>query len=154
MIEPEREYSRNQSSNQTSSQSNQKATQKNPKDVVAPIAEPEDEVETEQALKAGTGFMQTLCDAIKSFEIKGYKENLICCFDHLKSQCRRISIMPSEIDVKDIYRFENSSDPSDQSILYAISIPSKNMKGLYIESYGIYHEDQSETLRKALRLFR
>lgn len=105
-------------------------------------------------LKAGTGFMQSLCDAIKSFELEGYRENLICCFDHLKSQCRKITILPSEIDVKDIYRFENSSDPSDQSILYAISVPSKNMKGLYIESYGIYHDDQSDLLRKALRLFR
>ncbi|MBC7465503.1 MAG: hypothetical protein H7256_05880, partial [Bdellovibrio sp.] len=106
-------------------------------------------LESEEELKAGTGFMQTLCEAIKNFEMKGYKENLICCFDHLKSQCRKISILPSEIDVTDVYRFENASDPDDQSILYAISIPSKNIKGLYIESYGLYHEDQSDTLRKA-----
>lgn len=108
----------------------------------------------ENQLKAGTGFMQTLTDAIKFFEMHGYRENLIGCFDHLKSQCRKILIQPSEIDVKDIYRFENSSDPGDQSILYAISIPSKNLKGLYIESYGLYHEEQSDALQKALRLFR
>lgn len=122
--------------------------------IKTPVEKAAADLETKQELKAGTGFMQSLCEAIKILEMKGYRENLICCFDHLKSQCRKISIMPAEIDVKDIYRFENASDPDDQSILYAISIPSKNIKGLYIESYGLYHEDQSDTLRKALRLFR
>jgi hypothetical protein len=105
-------------------------------------------------LKSGTGYMQTLSEAITKFEKLGYRENLIGCVDHLRSQCRKIKILPEEIDVKDIYRFENSSDPEDQSILYVISVPSKDIKGLYVESYGLYHEDQSDTLRKALRLNR
>jgi hypothetical protein len=43
-------------------------------------------------------------------------------------------------------RFENTSDPNDQSILYAISSPKHGIKGLFLESYGIYTEEVSRSM--------
>lgn len=140
---------------------NRKSDQQNSSSVSSANSKNERKIESDKAeakiqdeLKAGTGFMQSLSEAITHFQAKGYKENIICCVDHFRSQCRKVKVFPSEINVMDVQRFENSSDPDDQSILYVISVPSKNIKGLYIESYGLYHEDQSDELRKALRLCR
>ena len=111
-------------------------------------------VDHDDQLKAGTGFMLSLTDAIKNFQLLGYSQNFICMNDHLKSECRKIKVFPNEIKINEVLRFENTSDPSDQSILYAISVPAKNLKGLYVESYGLDHDDQNDELRKSLMMKR
>lgn len=95
-------------------------------------------------MQAGTGFMACLSDAIRDFEKKGYSENLVAEYDHFRAQ--QISIYPEEFYVDQIVRFENSSDPDDQSILYAITSHEHGLKGLYVESYGLYHESLSSTM--------
>lgn len=108
--------------------------------------------QTQDSIKAGTGFMEPLCEAIEIYRKNGYSENLVPYFDHLATHSNNLKIWPHEIVVDEICRFENSSDPSDQSILYVISVPGRNLKGLYTESYGLYHDNQSEQLQEALKL--
>lgn len=101
-------------------------------------------------IKAGTGFMMTLTDAIDYFKVRGYSENLHPSYDHMSCQSEGIQLRPEDIHVDEIMRFENSSDPEDQSILYMISSPENNLKGMYVESYGLYHDDLSDELQQAL----
>jgi hypothetical protein len=108
--------------------------------------------QTQDSIKAGTGFMEPLSEAIEIYRKNGYTENLVPYFDHLATHSNNLKIWPSEIIVDEVCRFENSSDPSDQSILYVISVPSRNLKGLYTESYGLYHDNLSEPLQEALKL--
>lgn len=106
----------------------------------------------EDSMLAGTGFMEPLNEAIEIYRKNGYTENLVPYFDHLATDSNQLKIWPHDIVVDEICRFENSSDPNDQSIMYVISVPSRDIKGLYSESYGLYHDNLSEQLQEALKL--
>lgn len=93
----------------------------------------------------------SLAVAIKEFESKGYNESLIPCFDHFYFGPDKIELYPHEIFFDEIVRFENFSDPDDQAILYAISAPTKKTKGLYSESYGLYHDDLSQAMIERMK---
>lgn len=102
------------------------------------------------ALKAGTGFMNPLTDTIRKYTAKGYTRNLVPCFDHFECQSGLFKIYPQDFVVDHSERFENTSDPDDQSILYALSVPEMNLKGLYVDSYGPYHDDLSRGMIQRL----
>lgn len=101
-------------------------------------------------LEAGTGFMASLAETIRAFERKGYTENLVPRFDHFELHSGRERLAPGEFVLDEVRRFENTSDPDDQSILYAISAPAHGLKGLYVDSYGTYHDELSERMLRSL----
>ncbi len=105
-----------------------------------------------EMLEAGTGMMANLSETITKLEDKGYIESFVPSRDHLSCQSGKIELYPNDIFIDDIFRFENSSDPDDQSILYAIT--GKNIKGLYVESYGLYHDDLSKAMVDRIKLCR
>ena len=97
--------------------------------------------------RAGTGEMYGLCDAMDRLQKKGYTKNLVAKFDHFTCEEGKLQLYPNDIFFDEVLRFENTSDPDDQSIMYAIrSLVEDDVKGLYIESYGLYHDDLSNTI--------
>lgn len=104
--------------------------------------------------QAGTGDMMGLSDTIRELQKKGYKENFVPCYDHLTFGSGYLKVYPRDIIFDDIFRFENSSDPSDQSILYAISYPALNVKGLLVDSYGVYHDELSKAMIERIKASR
>ena len=107
-----------------------------------------DSIDQEQ-LKAGTGFMMCLSDMIRELENKGYSENLVPEYDHFRFN--QTHIYPQDFYVDDVIRFENSSDPDDQAILYAIRSDKHQIKGLYVESYGLYHDSLSTAMLERIK---
>lgn len=106
---------------------------------------------SESILKSGTGDISPLTEKIKNLEAKGYIENLIPRYDHFDCQNGTVKLYPNSFTIDKTIRFENTSDPEDQSILYAISSEEFDLKGIYIESYGLYHDDlSSEFLQKLI----
>ncbi len=105
-------------------------------------------------LKAGTGFMINLCDTIKLLEARGYTENLVPGFDHFTCRSGEMTLYPRDFFIDEIFRFENSSDPADQSILYAITCHKHNIQGLYVESYGVYHDELSAAMLERIKFCR
>jgi len=101
--------------------------------------------------EAGTGFMLSLTDGIQKLKEQGYKDNLVPKFDHLEFDMGRVKLYPQDFTIDKMIRFENTSDPGDQSILYAISCPEKGVKGVYVESYGTYHDELSELMLERLK---
>ena len=95
--------------------------------------------------------MICVTDSIKELQKKGYKENFELQFDHLACRDGKFQLYPQDIFFDEVIRFENTSDPDDQSILYAISVPKKNMKGLWVVSYGLYHEDLSQSMIERMK---
>ena len=112
-----------------------------------------DQKTANDSLQAGTGFMMNLTDAIRKLSSRGYCENLVPRFDHLECRSGEIKLYPEDFVVEEMIRFENSSDPDDQSILYLVRSPSKGLRGLYVESYGLYHDDLSDEMQKHLRSY-
>ncbi len=94
--------------------------------------------------------MISLADTIVDLENAGYRENLSADYDHFSCRVGAIEIYPEEFEIDKVVRFENTSDPDDQAILYAISSEPKNIKGLFVESYGLYHEELSKEILNKL----
>lgn len=101
---------------------------------------------SEDIIVAGTGFMIDLATAIRKLEKQGYIENLVPMYNHFECRSGRYKITPKDFTVDKMVRFENTSDPDDQAILHAISIPRLKLKGLYIDSYGLYHDELSKEM--------
>lgn len=102
-------------------------------------------------LEAGTGFMMSLYQMVTQLEHNGYSENLGAKGDHFEARSGKIKLYPKDFVVDKMLRFENTSDPDDQAIIYAISAPQLGVKGVYVDSYGIYQESISPELLRALR---
>lgn len=111
----------------------------------------EDSPNSVDILEAGTGFMPNLQEALQQLVRDGYSENLSARMDHFECRSGRYKFFPHEVIIDQVMRFENTSDPDDQSILYAISIPAKKLKGIYIESYGIYQDELSREMIERLK---
>jgi hypothetical protein len=101
--------------------------------------------------RAGTGFMESVSDALKYFEGLGYDKNIVPRYDHFEVDCGAKKIFPDDFEVDEIFRFENTSDPDDQAVVYAISSRAHNLKGVFMESYGIQQESFSKAMIDRLK---
>lgn len=105
----------------------------------------------EDMVQAGTGEMYGLADAIDNLKKMGYIFNLIPRYDHFTTSSGKFKLYPKDIFFDEVLRFENTSDPDDQAILYAISSQVDAVKGLYVESYGLYHDELSPTIIRRIQ---
>jgi hypothetical protein len=80
----------------------------------------------------------TLSQAVDDLVKRGYtadflieteKECLICKNNSLE-------LSPDDFVIDEVYRFEGMTDPADESIVFAVSSPKYDMKGLVINSFG------------------
>lgn len=94
--------------------------------------------------------MTTLWEITNLLNARGYtidfnlKQNCLECGDNL------LEIFPNEFIVDKHYRFEGPSDPGDEAIVYAISSPKYNLKGVLVNGYGISSNSISNEMIKAL----
>ncbi|MFD1631509.1 phosphoribosylpyrophosphate synthetase [Pseudopedobacter beijingensis] len=94
--------------------------------------------------------MTTLSEVLNKLKNEGYtvdfnlSENcLVCAGNSLK-------INPDEFVVDRHFRFEGNTDPGDEAIVYAISSAKNNIKGVLVNAYGIYSDDMTDEMVKAL----
>jgi hypothetical protein len=55
-------------------------------------------------------------------------------------------MLPDEFEIDEFYRFEGQSNPSDMSIVYAISSAKYNLKGVLVNAYGVYADNATSAL--------
>lgn len=92
----------------------------------------------------------TLSEAINDLQANGYTYDFNLKPEYLECLSLKIEIIPEDFVVDEMHRFDGMSSTDDNSVLYAIS--SKNdIKGLLVDSYGVYAENISEEMRKKLR---
>lgn len=106
---------------------------------------------SQDILKAGTGFMTSVSESIRQLVSQGYTENLSARVDHFECCSGSHKIYPQDVRVDKMLRFENASDPDDQSIIYAISSIKDGLKGIYVEAYGIYQDEVSKDMLERLK---
>jgi hypothetical protein len=89
----------------------------------------------------------TVSQAVNGLKERGYtmdfnlKTNSIECEGH--------KFNPKDFEIKEFHRFEGSSDPGDESIVYAIE-SKDGLKGVLVNGYGIYSEPLSDEMMKKL----
>ena len=60
-------------------------------------------------------------------------------------------LLADEFVIDKVYRFEGETNPSDQSILYAISSEKYNVKGILVNGYGVSANAEVDELISALK---
>ncbi|GGD92241.1 phosphoribosylpyrophosphate synthetase [Planktosalinus lacus] len=93
----------------------------------------------------------TLSEAIKDFQSKGYTENFNLLEDHIESRSLKKKWTADELIVDKYYRFEGESNPSDNSILYVIKT-TDGTKGLLVDSYGAQRGGVSSEMIQKLKM--
>ncbi len=78
----------------------------------------------------------TLSQTITALNELGYTLDFNIQNECIVCHKENIRLSPEEFKIDKFYRFEGISDPEDQSIIYAISSPKFNVKGVLISAYG------------------
>jgi len=94
--------------------------------------------------------MTTVSEVLNVLKQRGYTEDF-----NLKGNClvcnnNSLEIFPDQFVVDKHYRFEGPSDPGDEAIVYAISSEAHNLKGTLINGYGVYADEMTDEMIKAL----
>lgn len=94
----------------------------------------------------------TLVEAIEAYKKEGYTEDFNIKDNCLECMDGRYRLYAGDFQIDKHYRFEDNTDPSDQSIIYAISSPNNRIKGVLVNAYGIYADDLATELKDALTI--
>ncbi|MFS2185083.1 phosphoribosylpyrophosphate synthetase [Mucilaginibacter sp. Mucisp84] len=93
---------------------------------------------------------ETLVDATNDLMKRGYTANLSLDGDTIDDKEKDIRMTADDFEIDEFYRFEGPSNPSDMSIVYAVSSSKYNLKGVLVNAYGTYADDSSSALAAKL----
>jgi hypothetical protein len=88
---------------------------------------------------------ETLSETMTQLGGQGY------CTD-LNTYLSTIRLEPGAFTVDAVYRFEGPTDPGDELILYAISSPKQNLKGVLTNAFGMYADGDTASTERLLEL--
>jgi len=92
----------------------------------------------------------TLTETMEALRNEGYTEDFNLKDDHIVSQSGDFQILHHEFEIDKFFRFEGETDPADESILYAISSEKYNLKGVFVNAFGIYSDPVADEMMKKL----
>ena len=95
----------------------------------------------------------TLMEAINGLKAEGYSEDFNLKKEFLEHKKGDYKILHDEFVIDKHYRFDEDSDPANQSIIYAISSEKYNLKGVLVNAYGIYSEPMTDKMLEKLDCF-
>jgi hypothetical protein len=91
-------------------------------------------------------------EAINGLKKEGYTEDFNLKQNCLECRQGDYKIFHNEFVVDKYFRFEGDTDPTEQSIIYAISSEKYNLKGILINGYGIYSDPVTNEMLDTLRI--
>lgn len=92
----------------------------------------------------------TVSQAVEGLRKQGYTEDFNIAGNCLECAAREIKLLHDEFKVDKLFRFEGMTDPGDEAAVYAISSHKHDHKGILVSAYGIYADEVTEELVKAL----
>ena len=87
--------------------------------------------------------------AIEELKKRGYSEDF-----NLKDNCivcNSGKFGADEFEIKEVYRFEGDSDPSDEAIVLGIE-SSGGVKGILVNGYGYSSEPMGDEIERKLKM--
>lgn len=85
-------------------------------------------------------WMKTLSACTNQMKREGYTEDFQVVNDALTTYSEDKFYQPEDIRIVNFYRFEGTSDPGDNSVLYVIETRD-GVKGTLVDAYGAYSDD-------------
>jgi len=92
---------------------------------------------------------QSLVDALADLKERGYDHDFNLDETHLIVAHLSLKLSPNEFHIREFYRFEGMTNPSDSSILYAIE-SNNGIKGVLVNAYGVYADTMSNEMIEKL----
>jgi len=93
----------------------------------------------------------SMTEALKGLRSRGFTAN----FEFLHHAFCEVesgkTFNPKELSIHEHHRFEGSSDPDDESVVYAIETKD-GMKGTIVDAYGIYANSELETFLEKVEM--
>ena len=89
--------------------------------------------------------------AINDLRTKGYTLDFSNGYDCIVCNEIGVKLSPEEFEIDVAYRFEEDSDPENQSVLYAIS-SKHGLKGLLVNAFGIYADPLADEMIHKLKI--
>ncbi|MGE5683335.1 MAG: phosphoribosylpyrophosphate synthetase [Bacillota bacterium] len=94
----------------------------------------------------------TLSEAVNDLTKRGYTFNFNIKNDCIECNENSLQLHPDEFEIDEVHRFQEMSDLDNESILYAISSTTNNVKGLLVNAFGTYADSTSAALVAKLSL--
>lgn len=91
-----------------------------------------------------------LVDATNDLMKRGYTANLSLEGDTIDDKENHIKMTADDFVIDEFYRFEGPSNPSDMSIVYAVTSNKYNLKGVLINAFGTYANTSSSAVQAKL----
>ena len=92
----------------------------------------------------------SLTEALDGLRKEGFTLDFNIAFDQLKCSQNGICLRPDQFDIVRHHRFEGDSNPSDESVVYAIASHDGSLKGVLVSAFGMYAEEASEDIIRKL----
>lgn len=92
----------------------------------------------------------TLSETINELIKVGYTHDFNILDNCIVCHKSNITLSPEDFQIDKVYRFEGSSDPEYQSILYAISSTKDEVKGILVNGYGISSDEATSKIIEKL----
>ncbi|MBZ0207932.1 MAG: phosphoribosylpyrophosphate synthetase [Flavobacteriales bacterium] len=78
----------------------------------------------------------TLSQAVNDLQARGYTDELTLHDECVICNGSNTSLHPDDFTIDEFHRFEGDSNPSDESIVYAISSGKHGVKGVLVNAFG------------------
>jgi len=92
----------------------------------------------------------TVTEAITALRNQGYTEDFNLKTDCITTGVNNLELHPDDFHIDKYFRFEGSTNPDDSSILYAIASTDQQIKGILLNSYGMYSDPVADELLQKL----
>ncbi len=95
---------------------------------------------------------ETVSEAVNDLVKRGYTTDFSIHTEEDCLICNNTStqLSPEEFEIDETYRFEGSTDPGDEMIVFAVSSPRHNIKGVVVNAYGIYSDSGASKIVERL----
>jgi hypothetical protein len=78
----------------------------------------------------------TLSQAVNGLQARGYVDELSLREECVVCNGSSTALHPEEFTIDEFHRFEGDTNPSDESIVYAIRSEKHGVKGILVNAYG------------------
>lgn len=93
---------------------------------------------------------ETVSEAVNDLISRGYTIDFSLEDEFLSSKGSSIRLQPEDFEIDEFHRFEGTSDPGDEMIVYAISSKENNLKGTFVSAFGLYSSTKNAKILKKL----
>ena len=93
----------------------------------------------------------SLVDALNDLKKRGYEADFETEPACIYCGALDLRLYPEEFSVDEVHRFEEDSNPDDNSVLYAISSYA-GTKGTLVDGYGVYASNMSFEMARKLQV--